>query len=137
METRMLRAQKAEFPFTLSVPNKVRTAPSGASRHTQAGTLSGARSRARCALPARPRSLLPPAQGTVCGALYYFPFENGQETAPFESAAMSTKPTGSPILGMQPATQMGPSQAKPAAHCRCAPGSSPPCWVHSVASGGG
>ena len=68
METRCLRAQQAEFAFTLQVPNK----------------------------------------GTVCGVLYYFPFQNDQETVPVENPLTSTKPASSPFGG-QP-TQLGATQ---------------------------
>lgn len=45
-------------------------------------------------------------QGTVCGVLHYYPYENDRETVPVESTA-SAKPMASPLRGL---TQVGPSQ---------------------------
>jgi hypothetical protein len=73
METRLLRAQQAELPFTLQVPQR----------------------------------------GTVCGVLYYFPYQDGAESAPLENPLTSCKPASSPVqqFGAARATQQGPTQA--------------------------
>ncbi|KAL4443930.1 hypothetical protein ABPG75_011667 [Micractinium tetrahymenae] len=70
METKLLRAQQAELPFTLQVPDK----------------------------------------GIVCGVLYYYPFQNDQETVPVENPQTSTKPASSPPCGGGHATQVAPTQ---------------------------
>jgi structural maintenance of chromosomes flexible hinge domain-containing protein 1 len=61
-----------------------------------------------------PFTLEVPNKGTVCGVLYYFPYENDHETVPQENVASSTKPimpspfapTQLPVMSQMPlATQ--------------------------------
>lgn len=52
-------------------------------------------------------------QGTVCGVLYYFPFQNDQETVPVENPLTSSKPATSPFGPGARATQLGPTQLQP------------------------
>ncbi len=61
-------------------------------------------------LPSSPCPFLPSWQGTVCGVLYYYPFQNGQETMPVENLQISTKPASSPPFGGGCATQVAPTQ---------------------------
>lgn len=49
-------------------------------------------------------------QGTVYGVLYYYPFQNDQETVPVENLQTSTKPASSPPFGGGRATQIAPTQ---------------------------
>lgn len=54
----------------------------------------------------------PSVQGTVCGVLYYFPFQNDAETVPVENPLTSVKPASSPPLAAGRGTQLpgGPTQ---------------------------
>lgn len=117
METRLLRAQRAELPFTLQVPDKARGAGlhSGGQRGcswwrpAQCGARSARTQACRSTSNFSPRSnpAHQPPQGTVCGVLWYFPFQDGQETVPLENPATTAKPASSPYAPGR-ATQHAP-----------------------------
>lgn len=119
METKLLRAQQAELPFTLQVPDKVRGCGRGLcvrparvqtwSAELLAGLIAGPAFPATCdglSQHASPQ----PLQGIVCGVLYYYPFQNDQETVPVENLQTSTKPASSPPFHGGRGTQAAPTQ---------------------------
>lgn len=129
METKLLRAQQAELPFTLQVPDKVRQRRrSRCGGRMRRGAAVGPSTMwlyacclYACSFPSEstpaPHILYIP-QGTVCGVLYYYPYQGGQETLPAENPLTSTKPASSPPFagGGGPATQHpGFSQLPPRA----------------------
>lgn len=108
MESKLLRAQRAELPFTLQVPDK-------ASTHT--GPCSVRYPCQACCCCVVPNQVLMLAgcvlvlQGTVGGVLWYFPYLNDQETVPEENPHAGSRLHNSPVqqFGGRP-TQLGATQ---------------------------